>query len=171
MLDVRRLRLLREVHVRGTIAAVAAAIHQSPSSVSQQLNQLEREVGVDLLRKVGRRVQLTSEAELLVAHAEAVLERLELAESDLLAAADEVGVLDVYPAREEPVGPLAGVSGLDVARSAADHSAGRPVWWLADADGAERAFGERLGEGDLLVTIGAGDIHLLATKLVEGGAA
>ncbi|GAA1967953.1 LysR substrate-binding domain-containing protein [Nocardioides panacihumi] len=89
MLDVRRLRLLREVHVRGTIAAVAAAIHQSPSSVSQQLNQLEREVGVDLLRKVGRRVQLTSEAELLVAHAEAVLERLELAESDLLAAADE----------------------------------------------------------------------------------
>jgi DNA-binding transcriptional LysR family regulator len=89
VLDVRRLRLLREVHVRGTIAAVAAAIHQSPSSVSQQLSQLEREVGVELLRKVGRRVQLTSEAELLVAHAAAVLERLELAESDLLSAADE----------------------------------------------------------------------------------
>ena len=89
MLDVRRLRLLREVHVRGTIAAVAAAIHQSPSSVSQQLSQLEREVGVELLRKVGRRVQLTPEAELLVSHAEAVLERLELAESDLLAAAAE----------------------------------------------------------------------------------
>lgn len=89
MLDVRRLRLLREVHVRGTIAAVAAALHQSPSSVSQQLTQLEREVGVELLRKVGRRVQLTQEAELLVTHTEAVLERLELAESDLLAAADE----------------------------------------------------------------------------------
>lgn len=89
MLDVRRLRLLREVHVRGTIAAVAAALHQSPSSVSQQLGQLEREVGVELLRKAGRRVQLTPEAELLVAHTEAVLERLELAESDLLAAADE----------------------------------------------------------------------------------
>ena len=89
MLDVRRLRLLREVHVRGTIAAVAAALHQSPSSVSQQLSQLEREVGVELLRKVGRRVQLTPEAELLVAHVEVVLEHLELAESDLLAAADE----------------------------------------------------------------------------------
>jgi DNA-binding transcriptional LysR family regulator len=91
VLDVRRLRLLREVHVRGTIAAVAAAIHQSPSSVSQQLSQLEREVGVELLRKVGRRVQLTSEAELLVSHAEAVLERLELAESELRAAAEEAG--------------------------------------------------------------------------------
>ena len=39
-------------------------------------------------------------------------------------------MLDVYPAREEPVGPLAGVSGLDVARAAADHAGGRPVWWL-----------------------------------------
>ncbi|HKH13705.1 MAG TPA: Mur ligase domain-containing protein, partial [Solirubrobacterales bacterium] len=47
-----------------------------------------------------------------------------------LAAADEIAVLDVYAAREEPVGPLAGVSGLDVARAAADHAGGRPVWWL-----------------------------------------
>jgi DNA-binding transcriptional LysR family regulator len=89
VLDVRRLRLLREVHVRGTIAAVAQAIHQSPSSVSQQLSQLEREVGVELLRKVGRRVQLTQEAELLVTHTEEILARLERAESDLLAASDE----------------------------------------------------------------------------------
>ena len=56
-----------------------------------------------------------------------------------LAAADAVGVLDVYPAREEPVGELAGVSGLDVARATADHAGGRPVWWLRDAaDRAER---------------------------------
>src|SRR6266487_3660314 len=47
-----------------------------------------------------------------------------------LAAADAVGVLDVYPAREEPVGDLAGVSGLDVVRAAADNAGGRPVWWL-----------------------------------------
>ncbi|MGH2924887.1 MAG: UDP-N-acetylmuramate--L-alanine ligase [Solirubrobacterales bacterium] len=86
-----------------------------------------------------------------------------------LAAADEIGVLDVYPAREEPVGELAGVSGLDVARAAADHAGGRPVWWLVDAERAERALAPRLGEGDLLVTIGAGDIHLLAGALVEDG--
>jgi UDP-N-acetylmuramate--alanine ligase len=84
-----------------------------------------------------------------------------------LAAADEVGVLDVYPAREQPVGPLAGVSGLAVARAAADHAQGRPVWWLVDADRARRALAPRLGEGDLLVTIGAGDVFELADALVE----
>ncbi len=85
MLDVRRLRLLRELQLRGTLAEVAAALHQSPSSVSQQLSQLEKEVGVELLRKAGRGVQLTPQAEILVDHTTAVLERLELAESDLAA--------------------------------------------------------------------------------------
>lgn len=85
MLDVRRLQLLRELHLRGTLAAVAEARHQSPSSVSQQLTLLEREVGVELLRKVGRKVQLTPQAEILVGHTAAVLERLELAETDLAA--------------------------------------------------------------------------------------
>jgi UDP-N-acetylmuramate--alanine ligase len=83
-----------------------------------------------------------------------------------LAAADEVGVLDVYPAREEPVGRLAGVSGLDVARAAADRSGGRPVLWLRDRQTAARVLPGRLQEGDLLVTIGAGDIHELAGELV-----
>jgi UDP-N-acetylmuramate--alanine ligase len=87
-----------------------------------------------------------------------------------LAAADEVGVIDVYPAREEPVGELAGVSGLDVARAAADRAGGRPVWWLRDAEHAAAALGGRLREGDLLVTLGAGDIFRLADELVaEGG--
>ena len=86
-----------------------------------------------------------------------------------LAAADEIGLLDVYPAREEPVGALAGVSGLDVARAAADRSGGRPVWWFRDAERAARALAPRLGEGDVLVTIGAGDIHELAQTLVEEG--
>ena len=84
-----------------------------------------------------------------------------------LAAADEVGVLDVYPAREQPVGELAGVSGLAVARAAADHAAGRPVLWLRDVATAQRVLGPRLGEGDLLVTIGAGDVFQLADALVE----
>ncbi|MGH2982152.1 MAG: UDP-N-acetylmuramate--L-alanine ligase [Solirubrobacterales bacterium] len=82
-----------------------------------------------------------------------------------LAEADEVGVLDVYPAREQPVGELAGVSGLQVAAAVADRSGGRPVWWLVDAERAERAIAPRLGEGDVLVTIGAGDIFELAERL------
>jgi UDP-N-acetylmuramate--alanine ligase len=86
-----------------------------------------------------------------------------------LAAADEVAVLDVYPAREQPVGPLSGVSGLMVAEAAADHARGRRVWWLPTAEAAAAALGPRLGEDDVLITIGAGDIHRLAEALVDGG--
>ncbi|WP_067483649.1 LysR family transcriptional regulator [Actinomadura hibisca] len=96
MLDLHRLRLLRELKHRGTLAAVAEALSYSPSSVSQQLSVLEREAGVPLLEPVGRRVRLTPQAEILVAHTEAVLERLERAEADLAASlAGLTGVLRV----------------------------------------------------------------------------
>ncbi|MGW5123041.1 LysR substrate-binding domain-containing protein [Streptomyces sp. NPDC004069] len=83
MFDLHRLRLLRELKHRGTLAAVAAALSYAPSSVSQQLSQLEAEVGVPLLEPAGRRVRLTEQAEILVAHTEAVLERLERAEAEI----------------------------------------------------------------------------------------
>jgi DNA-binding transcriptional LysR family regulator len=85
MLDVRRLRLLRELKIRGTLAEVAAALNFSPSSVSQQLALLEKEAGVELLRKTGRKVQLTPQAEVLVAHTAELLQTLERAETDLAA--------------------------------------------------------------------------------------
>lgn len=91
MLDVRRLRLLVELSRRGTLAAVAEALSYSPSSVSQQLSLLEREAGTPLLVQVGRRVQLTPQAELLVAHARAVLDRLEEAEADVARSLTDVG--------------------------------------------------------------------------------
>jgi UDP-N-acetylmuramate--alanine ligase len=84
-----------------------------------------------------------------------------------LAAADEIGVLEVYPAREEPVGEFAGVSGLSVAEATADRAGGRPVWWLRDSEHAREALAPRLGEGDVLVTLGAGDIYKLADALIE----
>jgi UDP-N-acetylmuramate--alanine ligase len=87
-----------------------------------------------------------------------------------LAAADEVAVLDVYPAREEPVGELEGVSGMMVASAAADHAGGRRVWWLPTADLAAQALRPRLGEGVVLITIGAGDVYRLAEALVDGAA-
>jgi UDP-N-acetylmuramate--alanine ligase len=87
-----------------------------------------------------------------------------------LALADEVVVLDVYPAREEPVGELAGVSGLQVAQAAAERIGGKPVWWLPEAETARRALVDRLDrthdEGGVLVTIGAGDIFKLGEDLV-----
>lgn len=85
-----------------------------------------------------------------------------------LAAADEVGVLEVYPAREEPVGELEGVTGRWVAEAAADAAKGKPVWWLRTREDALAALSGRLSEGDLLLTLGAGDINLLADDLVSG---
>jgi DNA-binding transcriptional LysR family regulator len=90
MLDLRRLRLLRELHRRKTIAAVADALRYTPSAVSQQLAMLEREAGVKLLERAGRGVRLTDAALVLVEHAEALLDRAERAEADLAAAAGTV---------------------------------------------------------------------------------
>jgi DNA-binding transcriptional LysR family regulator len=90
MLDLRRLRLLRELNARGTIAAVADALQFTPSAVSQQLAMLEREAGVPLLERAGRGVRLTDPALVLVDHADALLERAALAEADLAAAAGTV---------------------------------------------------------------------------------
>src|SRR5215471_18954288 len=90
MLDLRRLRLLRELDERGTIAAVADALQFTPSAVSQQLAILEREAGVRLLERSGRGVRLTDPALVLVGHANTLLERAALAEADLAAAAGTV---------------------------------------------------------------------------------
>ena len=90
-----------------------------------------------------------------------------------LALADEVVVLDVYPAREQPVGELAGVSGLQVAQAASERMGGRRVRWLPDAAGAGRALADLLDhnqaigyEGQVLVTVGAGDVFKLGESLV-----
>ncbi|MFL5841826.1 MAG: LysR family transcriptional regulator [Thermoleophilaceae bacterium] len=90
MLDLRRLRLLRELNQRGTIAAVADALQFTPSAVSQQLAMLERETGVRLLERAGRGVRLTDAALVLVEHADALLDRAALAEADLSAASATV---------------------------------------------------------------------------------
>lgn len=86
MLDVRRLRLLRDLAHLGTIAAVAEAHRYTPSAVSQQLAVLERESGVPLLQRTGRRVTLTSAGKVLVRHAETILAELERASAALTAA-------------------------------------------------------------------------------------
>ena len=94
MLDVRRLRVLREFAARGTIAATADALGYTPPAVSQQLAALEREAGVELLERNGRMRRLTPAGEELVARTEAVLRELEAAEAALERTATEVaGVL------------------------------------------------------------------------------
>ena len=73
LMELRRLRLLLELSRRGTLAAVADTLAYSPSSISVQLAELEREVGVKLLRRVGRNVQLTPAGWRLAEYAEQAL--------------------------------------------------------------------------------------------------
>ena len=87
-----------------------------------------------------------------------------------LALADLVVVLEIYPARERAE-DFPGVSGLLVAAAAADAAGGRAVWWLPTIDDAERMLRTELRRGDLVVTLGAGNVDELARGLVAPEAA
>lgn len=84
-MDVRRLRMLLELGQRGTVTAVAEALGYTPSAVSQQLAVLEREAGVVLLARAGRKVSLTPAGTVLAGYAQSVLATLEEASSALAA--------------------------------------------------------------------------------------
>lgn len=85
MLTVERLRVLAELSRRRTLVAVADALSYSTSAVSQQLRQLEKDVGVRLVERVGRGLVLTAQGELLAARAHVILAEVERAEADVLA--------------------------------------------------------------------------------------
>jgi DNA-binding transcriptional LysR family regulator len=89
--DLHRLQLLRELDARGTITAVAEALAFTPSAVSQQLRTLERELGMALLERRGRRVVLTAAGVALVAGADEVFGSAERAVAAAAAAAELVG--------------------------------------------------------------------------------
>ena len=83
MLDLKRLRVLREVAECGSFSAAADELHVSQSAVSQQISALETEVGVPLLLRLRGGPQLTDAGTLLVSHADAAICRLEEAERQL----------------------------------------------------------------------------------------
>jgi len=85
MMDVRRLRLLRELSVHGTVTATAEALHLTGPAVSQQLAALEKEAGVPLLEKQGRTLRLTLAGQRLVEHADVILGNLAAADAELQA--------------------------------------------------------------------------------------
>ncbi|HET7572041.1 MAG TPA: LysR substrate-binding domain-containing protein [Gaiellaceae bacterium] len=85
MINVGRLLVLREVALRGSLAAAARSLSFTPSAVSQQLAALEREIGVPLLERQGRGVRLTDAAWALVGRSEAILAELASAEADIQA--------------------------------------------------------------------------------------
>jgi len=85
MIDLRRLRLLRELEARGTVHGAARALDYTPSAVSQQLAVLEREAGAPLLERSGRTLRLTDAGRLLAGHAATLLDGMAAAEADLAA--------------------------------------------------------------------------------------
>src|SRR5919198_1492530 len=87
MLDVRRLRVLREVAKQGSFSAAAEALSYTQSAVSQQIAALEREAGTTLVERGARGIRLTDAGEALVRHADAILARLAEAEAELEAIA------------------------------------------------------------------------------------
>ncbi len=87
MLDVRRLRVLKEVAAHGSFSAAADELNFTQSAVSQQIAALEKETGTTLLQRGAGGVRLTDAGEALVAHADVILARLADAERELAAIA------------------------------------------------------------------------------------
>jgi DNA-binding transcriptional LysR family regulator len=108
MLGVWRLQLLREISRRGSVKSAAEAMHITPSAVSQQLATLEREAGVQLLERSGRRVRLTDAGVRLVRHADTITGAIAAAEADLASMQQVVtGILRVaaFPTAARAVMP------------------------------------------------------------------
>ncbi|WP_158578587.1 LysR family transcriptional regulator [Spongiactinospora rosea] len=87
MLEIRRLKVLREVALRGSITAAAEALSYTPSAVSQQIAALEREMSAVLVERGPHSIALTEAGHILVEHTEGVLEHLELADEQVKAIA------------------------------------------------------------------------------------
>ena len=146
MLDVRRLHMLRELSERGTIAATAEALGYSAPAVSQHLAALERQVGVALLERQGRRVVLTPAARLLVGRTERVLAELEAAEAELAAGDGDVRGsvrLAAFPTAAATLVPRA------MATFAARHP--RAEVLLSELEPEDALPALKLGEADLAV--------------------
>lgn len=88
-----RLHTLRMLREHGTVTAAATALHLTPSTVSQQLRLLAKDLDVQLLEQVGRRVRLTSAAHTLLRYADELFAQAERARAEL--AAHRTGITGV----------------------------------------------------------------------------
>src|SRR3954465_13246010 len=110
MLDVKRLRVLREVATRGSFSGAADALSYTQSAISQQIAALEREAGARLVDRSARGVRLTDAGAALVSHADAILARLDAAERELEAIAGLRGGhlrIIAFPSAAASIVPLA----------------------------------------------------------------
>jgi len=142
MLNVVRLKVLKEVAYRGSFSAAATALSYTQSAVSQQIAALESEAGMALLERHPRGVSLTAAGQTLVGHAEGILARLDAAEASLSAIAGlRGGRLRVasFPTAGATLMPLA----------IATFRASYPDVELTLAEGEPEAIVARLRAGEL----------------------
>jgi DNA-binding transcriptional LysR family regulator len=161
MLDVRRMRVLREVAVRGSFSAAAEALSFTQSAISQQIAALEREAGSRLVERSARGVRMTDAGRALVCHADAILARLADAEDELQAIAGLRGGrlrLAAFPSACATLMPLA------VARFRERHPGVDLSLHPAEPDDGLRML--RTGEADIALSIeatfatrGPSDVH------------
>ena len=161
MLDLHRLRLLREFAARGSIAGTAAFLGYTPSAVSQQLAVLEREAGTALLDRSARRAELTDAGRRLAGHAERILAMVEEAETDLSAGAAEPAgrvVATAFPSAAVAFAPA-------LARSLRTHP--RLALVLRQTQAADGLRQVRSGEVDVAIVDDWSS--RLATEIEAGG--
>src|SRR3954447_843735 len=148
MLDVRRMRVLREVSRRGSFSAAAESLAYTQSAVSQQIAALEREAGTRLVERNARGVRLTDAGRALVEHTDVILARLADAEAELEAIAGLRGGrlrLAAFPSAGATIMPEA------IARFRARHPAVELT--LEPADPEPALVGLRAGDADLILDI------------------
>lgn len=167
MLDVRRLRVLKEVAAKGSFSAAAESLAYTQSAVSQQIAALEREAGMQLLERTARGVHLTDAGRVLAGHADDILRRLADAEAELEAMAGLRGGrlrLVAFPSAGGSIMPEA------VARFRERHPAVEVT--LAPAEPDEAVDALRAGEADIGLTIETtwakpGDDAMARTHLLD----
>jgi DNA-binding transcriptional LysR family regulator len=151
MLDVRRMRVLREVALRGSFSAAAESLSFTQSAVSQQIAALEREAGAVLVERSARGVRLTEAGEAVVRHAEGILCRLEEVEAELEAIAGLRGGRLRLAAFESAAATIMPVAIAQFARS---HPGVELSMTLVEPEAAVASL--RAGDIDLAVTFGSG---------------
>src|SRR4051812_44442295 len=151
MLDVRRMRVLREVALRGSFSAAAEALSFTQSAVSQQIAALEREAGAVLVERSARGVRLTDAGEAVVRHAEGILAKLAEAEAELEAIAGLRGGrlrMAAFESAAATIMPIA-IAQFTQAHPAVELSLG-----LLEPEEAVASL--RAGDIDLAITFGGG---------------
>jgi DNA-binding transcriptional LysR family regulator len=152
MLDVRRMRVLREVALRGSFSAAAESLSFTQSAVSQQIAALEREAGAVLVERSARGVRLTDAGEAVVRHADQILARLSEAEAELEAIAGLRGGRLRMAAFESAAATIMPVA---IAAFTKAHPGVEQSMTLLDPEESVAAL--RAGDIDLAITFGAGE--------------